>query len=435
MKIRIRGTILLAVFALTFFAFFSKNEAEAAGRIPIATAAHEPAKGITVKLNARSFQYRGGQRIVPTFTVKYGKKLLKEGTDYTFWTGNAKNVGTATLTVKGKGRYEGSLRVSYRIVQRKAANISSRTKYSSCAYTGKARKPALVIGFKVGEKTIRLKEGRDFTRKYRDNIYPGTGTVIVKYQGNYTGKVALTFKIKAPVAGKYPVEPILALGAGTVLPENAIDGQNLQPYFTVDTIAAGDAVYNRIIGKSYRENPNIGLKSLRYLKLLHRNYDGKIQVGELVCAAAIAEDLRSIFRELFEIGYQLYSVRLVDEYWTGDGLTTDEASVRANNTSAFNYRRASDAPSLSNHAFGRAVDINPRHNPYIRLQNGVWMTDPPILYEQWEFGYPDPNVRPGLALALSSADPCVQIFKRHGFTWGGDWSGASRDYQHFEKTI
>lgn len=432
MHIRIRTIVLLAALCLVFL-FFPGRAVEASGKLQIATAAHEPAKGITVKLNAKSFQYRGGERIVPTFTVKYGKKVLKEGKDYTYWTNNSKNVGTAALLIKGKGSYEGTLRIKYKIVRRKAANVSARTRYTSYTYTGKARKPAVVVGFKVGKTTIRLKEGQDYSLTYKDNRFPGTGRVIVKLLGNYTGRKELTFTVKTPKSGQYPVEPILALRAGTVLPDSAIDGKNPQLYFTVAGITAGDAVYKRIIGKSYRENPNIGLSSLRYLKVLHRNYSGKIQIGELVCNVSIAEDLRSIFRELFDIGYQIESMRLVDEYWTGDGLTTDEASVRANNTSAFNYRRASDAPNLSNHAFGKAIDVNPRHNPYVVLQGSTWVTDPLIVYEPWETGYSDPAARPNLAHAMTAADPCVQIFKRYGFTWGGEWGGVSLDYQHFQK--
>ena len=124
---------------------------------------------------------------------------------------------------------------------------------------------------------------------------------------------------------------------------------------------------------------------------------------------------------------------LVDDFWTGDGLTTDEASVRANNTSAFNYRRASDANNLSNHAFGRAVDVNPRDNPYVVLGADGWYTDPHIDYPAGQEGYANPDVRPSLPHAMTESDICVQIFKSHGFTWGGNWGGASRDFQHFER--
>lgn len=228
-------------------------------------------------------------------------------------------------------------------------------------------------------------------------------------------------------------EKVLANKAGTVIPENAVDGAKLWEYFTASSIMPGDAVYSRINGKSYRENSDIQLSQLRYLKVLHRNYNGKIQVGELICNASVAQDLLAIFRELFQSKYQIYSMYLVDDFWNGDGLSTDEASVRANNTSAFNYRRASDSTSLSTHALGKAVDINPRHNPYVVQGSSGWYTDPHIDYDTGEEGYVDPATRPGRLHAMTDGDLCVQTFKKYGFTWGGDWTGQSRDYQHFER--
>ena len=67
--------------------------------------------------------------------------------------------------------------------------------------------------------------------------------------------------------------------------------------------------------------------------MLHCDAEGNAIVGELVCAKTIADDLLSIFRALFQSGYPIEKMRLVDEY-DGD----DEASMRDNNTSCFNYR-------------------------------------------------------------------------------------------------
>lgn len=236
-----------------------------------------------------------------------------------------------------------------------------------------------------------------------------------------------------PTLASYSTEAVLAARAGTVLPEHAVDSANVSQFFVAREIVRGDAVFNRINGKSYRDNPDIPLSQLRYLKLLHRNYEGRIQVGEMVCNASVAQDLLVIFRDLFLKKYQIYSIRLVDDFWAGDALATDEASVRANNTSAFNYRRAADAANLSNHALGRAVDINPRHNPYITYRGGKWQTDPNIDYASNEKGYDDPDRREDLPHAMTADDDCVQAFKARGFTWGGDWDGNTRDYQHFEK--
>lgn len=226
---------------------------------------------------------------------------------------------------------------------------------------------------------------------------------------------------------------ILASPAGRTFAESVVDTANIGQYFTVSEIPRDGEVFNRINGRSYRDNPDIALEQLRYLKVLHWNYDGVIQAGELVCNVAVSDSLRNIFLELFVARFQIYSMYLVDKFWTGDGLTTDEASVRANNTSAFNYRRASDAANLSNHAFGKAIDVNPRDNPYIALGGSGWYTDPHIDYAPGEEAYANPDARNGMQRAFKADGIVVQTFKRYGFTWGGDWGGNSRDYQHFER--
>ena len=229
----------------------------------------------------------------------------------------------------------------------------------------------------------------------------------------------------------YTTENILASAAGTTYPEEAIDMANVSAYFRIYEISRDGEVFARINGKSYRDNPEVALEQLRYLKVLHRNYNGKIQVGEMICNVEVANDVLEIFRGLFEQQYQIYSMFLVDNFWTGDGLTTDEASVRENNTSCFNYRRASDAANLSIHAYGKAVDVNPRDNPYVVLGANGWYTDPHIDYAPGEEGYISPDTRVALPHAMNGSDPCVLAFKARGFSWGGDWGGASRDFQHF----
>ena len=91
----------------------------------------------------------------------------------------------------------------------------------------------------------------------------------------------------------------------------------------------------------------ISYDDLRYLKVLYYDFDGNVQEGELICNVSIAEDL-------------IQSIRLIDDY-NGD----DTASMEANNTSCFNYRVVDGTTSLSKHALGCAIDINPFYNPYV----------------------------------------------------------------------
>ena len=203
--------------------------------------------------------------------------------------------------------------------------------------------------------------------------------------------------------------------------------ENLDAYFSSRQIQTGDEIYSRIYGKSYQENENIALSDLRYLTLLHYNFNHEIQVGEMIVNASIEQDVLGIFKELFANEYEIQSIFLIDNYWTGDADSTDSASIEANNTSCFNYRPVTGGSHLSNHAYGCAIDINPQQNPYI------WMTD-----NGW--GWSHDNATP--YVDRSSGDPhvivggdiCCSIFEKYGFQWGGYWSNPI-DYQHFEKTL
>ena len=104
----------------------------------------------------------------------------------------------------------------------------------------------------------------------------------------------------------------------------------------------------------------IGYDDLRYVHIRHYDFEGNPAEGELICNKAIAQDLTEIFYELYCNEYQLEKVLLIDEY-NGD----DTASMEDNNTSCFNYRPVEGTSSLSKHALGLAIDINPFYNPYI----------------------------------------------------------------------
>ncbi len=155
---------------------------------------------------------------------------------------------------------------------------------------------------------------------------------------------------KAAETGPAFLESLSGLSPGTVLSEEELDFDNLDQYFMVWEIEEGDNLYERINGKSYKKNDYVPLESLRYLKMPHYNFDGQIQVGEMIVSQDILEDVFAIFKELFQHKYQIQSMYLVDNYWTGDPDTTDSASIDVNNTSAFCFRMATGSGHLSNHA-------------------------------------------------------------------------------------
>ena len=178
----------------------------------------------------------------------------------------------------------------------------------------------------------------------------------------------------------------------------------------------------RIMHVSWQPGKSITLDKLRYLRIPHwTDVNGDVTLGEMICNAAVAEDLIDVFKILFEHHYPIGKMRLVDEYG-GD----DDASMRDNNSSCFNHRSVQWSGNvLSKHAQGLAVDINPLYNPLVRVRDGLMRVSPAEGLK-----YADRSV-PSL-YRIRSGDLVCRTFASHGFRWGGDWS-SSKDYQHFEK--
>lgn len=226
-------------------------------------------------------------------------------------------------------------------------------------------------------------------------------------------------------------EPVFLAGiqdlkAGTVLDSSQIDPEDIKRYFTAVEIQEGDSVYQRINGKSYQKNDHVALSDLSYIKLLHYNFNNQPQVGEIIVNQNISKDILDIFEELYQAKYEIQSMNLIDDYWTGDGDSSDYASIDVNNTSAFCYREVTGGGTLSNHAYGLAVDLNPQQNPYIKKgADGK---------QRWAHENANDYIQRDLDLAhvITHEDKACQVFFDHGFEWGGDWKNP-KDYQHFDK--
>ncbi len=183
-----------------------------------------------------------------------------------------------------------------------------------------------------------------------------------------------------------------------------------------------DELKTRITGMSYPSAGSelVSYDDLRYIKILHYDFDGVEHEGELMASAKVADELLEIFYELHSAKYPLTSVKLVGDY--GEPFT-DGLSMAANNTSMFCYRYVTGTSKLSRHSYGAAIDINPMLNPYIDGErivpvNGIKYADRTL----------------GEAGMIDHDDLCYQLFKAHGWSWGGDWRG-DKDYQHFSKDL
>lgn len=131
-----------------------------------------------------------GKSQEPSFTVKYGKTVLKKDVDYTvsyYWNADA---GTASVTIRGKGNYEGSVYTDFRITPKKlTAKIAA---IPDVNYTPEGAAPALTLT----DRDKILQEGRDYTVSYTGNREVGTATAVVTGCGNYSGTLKKTFRIK-----------------------------------------------------------------------------------------------------------------------------------------------------------------------------------------------------------------------------------------------
>lgn len=218
---------------------------------------------------------------------------------------------------------------------------------------------------------------------------------------------------------------------GEIVTENIVNSSN---YFQSYEIQENDHIYQRIYGKSFPTNGEVSLSQLRYLKMIYYNYDGDIVVGEMIVHKDLASDVLDIFTEIFDAQIEIASMRLVDDFYpaSGDGEEADNASMAANNTSAFNYRVMTNSTQLSNHAKGMAIDINPKENPYVKQNSISSIQVEPVTEDSYSnIDLREQNTDPHV---IKKDSEIYQIFQKYGFTWGGDWNNP-KDYQHFEKEV
>ena len=142
----------------------------------------------SVTLSTSTYAYDGKAK-KPGVTVKLNGKTLKNGTDYTVSYSNNTKVGTAKVTITGKGNYTGSVSKTYSIKNNfKKATVSG---ISTKAFTGKNITQSITV--KYNGKA--LKKGTDYTVSYSSNKNIGTATVKITGKGSYTGTITKTFKI------------------------------------------------------------------------------------------------------------------------------------------------------------------------------------------------------------------------------------------------
>jgi hypothetical protein len=153
---------------------------------------------------------------------------------------------------------------------------------------------------------------------------------------------------------------------------------------------------------------------LRWVRLAFWGFDGRRHTGELLINADAAESMVEVFRRLYAARFPLEEMRItradeIDAPPTGDG----------DNTGAFTCKPFRGSTEWSEHAYGRAVDVNPFQNPYVKGD---------ALIPELASAYTDRSRRaPGM---IHPGDTVTQAFASVGWGWGGSWQ-HSKDYMHF----
>lgn len=189
------------------------------------------------------------------------------------------------------------------------------------------------------------------------------------------------------------------------------------PAFEFSAARLSAALRHRMRGDSWHSGCPVALGDLRLLSIGTWGFDGRRHRGRLVVNADVVDDVRAAFERLFERRFPIRRMRLVDDYG-GD----DFRSIEADNTSAFNCRTATGSTRFSEHAYGRAIDINPIENPYVYASGTTTHRGSRTYLNR-------SHHRRGMAFA---GGVLVRAFDAAGWGWGGRWP-LPTDYQHFSR--
>jgi hypothetical protein len=191
-----------------------------------------------------------------------------------------------------------------------------------------------------------------------------------------------------------------------------------EPSFHSEVTKIPSDIKERMKGSSWHPGCPVPIKRLRLVRLTYWGFDDEAHNGKLIVNRRQAHNMVEVFRKLFKKGFPIKRMKLVDAYG-GD----DNESMDHNNTSAFNCRVVAGTDRWSEHAYGRAIDINPVQNPYVSSDG----TASP------EKGQPYVDRSDSRRGMIYGGGRVVAAFEAIGWSWGGFWSSV-KDYQHFSST-
>ena len=187
----------------------------------------------------------------------------------------------------------------------------------------------------------------------------------------------------------------------------------VSPSFTAARLSSADV--RRMVGTSWHRGCPVALADLRLVTATYWGFDKRAHTGRIVVHRDVAADVLAVLRRLYAARFPIRRMVPVDAYGG-----SDFSSIEADNTSAFNCRYVDGTTRWSEHAYGRAIDLNPIENPYVTAGGTTSHRASRSFLRRAPY-------RPGMAVEGGAV---VRAFDAVGWGWGGRWSGA-RDYQHF----
>ncbi len=211
--------------------------------------------------------------------------------------------------------------------------------------------------------------------------------------------------------------PVLVTAVVAALATTAIGSAATarEPSFRGTVAPLPVALRASMTGVSWRPGCPVGLDDLRLVRASHWGFGGRVKTGRIVVHRDVSRDVVAVLQRLYAAGFPIRRMVPVDAYGG-----SDFRSIEADNTSAFNCRYVEGTTRWSEHAYGRAIDLNPIENPYV-TSGGTTSHRASTRYLRRT------PYRAGMAV---EGGVVVRAFAAVGWSWGGRWSGA-RDYQHF----
>ena len=320
-----------------------------------------------VKLSLEEFPYDGSAK-KPDVTVINEAGNVVDPANYDLEYKDNVNAGSATVTVKAKDEYTGTLVKEYIINPRDISTFEASLSETAYTYNGSAKKPAATV--KIGQKT--LKSGTDFTVTYKNNTKAGTATATITGKGNYTGTITKTFKISA--------KKVSSLTASLKTTSYTYTGNDLKPAVTVKD-GSKTLVSGTDYTVTYKNSKNVGKATVTITG--KGNYTGTTTKTYTIAARKISTTKLSGVSASYKYTGKALTPAVTVKYGTkklvkGTDYTVSYKSNKAIGTATITIKGKGNYTGTTTKTFKivpKTVTIKSVASPKTKQLKATWKTD------------------------------------------------------------